>query len=102
MLSSGDVSSLGIENTINSVLAFALALSELINDTCPDGRICNAVFDVMSRDWLKQLKEVAFTSPVGLRKRVSFDEKGDGPALYPVYKFTEMSGVYSYREVNCM
>ncbi|XP_022103847.1 metabotropic glutamate receptor 8-like [Acanthaster planci] len=100
MLSSSDVDSLGVEDFINSVYVYAVALSNLIRDTCPDGRVCDALFDVPSEDWIEHLRAVDFVSHVGLRKRVKFDENGDGPAHYSFYQLTEMNGVYQYGQVG--
>ncbi|XP_022103854.1 uncharacterized protein LOC110986355 [Acanthaster planci] len=100
MLSSSDVDSLGVEDFINSVYVYAVALSNLIRDTCPDGRVCDALFDVPSEDWIEHLRAVDFISHVGLRKRVRFDENGDGPAQYSLYQFIEKNGTYQYDQVG--
>ncbi|XP_038059728.1 uncharacterized protein LOC119730772 [Patiria miniata] len=100
MLSRSEISSIGTEYFINSVYVYAIALSKLINDTCPNGKICDAVFDVSREEWQERLKAVNFVSHVGLRRRVSFDENGDGPASYSLSQFTETDGTYQYNEVG--
>ncbi|XP_038059729.1 uncharacterized protein LOC119730773 [Patiria miniata] len=100
MLSSSDVNSLEMEYFINSVYVYAIALSNLINDTCPNGKVCDAVFDIAREEWLERLKAVDFVSQVGLMRRVSFDENGDGPARYSVYQFIEMNSVYRYDQIG--
>ena len=99
-LSSYDVTSLGMENIINAVYVYAIALSNLINDTCPDGKICDAIADVASGEWLQYLQDVDSVSPVGSKKPLSFDENGDGVALYTVYQLIQENGEYRYKEVG--
>ena len=94
------MTSLGVEDMINTVQVYAMALSNAINDTCPDGKICDAIADVSSGEWLQYLQDVDFVSPVGSHKSVSFDENGDGPALFAVYQLIEANGVYNFKEVS--
>ena len=98
-LTAGDVNSRGKEDTINAIYAYAVALSNLIQDACPDGGICDALYAVTSEQWLDQLREVSFQSPVGLRKMVTFDENGDGAPAYSIYQLKEVDGEYDYEEV---
>ncbi|XP_071790598.1 uncharacterized protein [Asterias amurensis] len=100
VLSQSDVPSLGYEDLINSIYVYATALSGVINDTCPNGKICDAIADVEPEQWFQYLQDVNFTSPVGSEKSVSFDENGDGPALFAVYQLTETNGMYSFIEVG--
>lgn len=91
---------MGYEDLINSILVYAKALSELVNQICPDGNFCDAVADVASREWFQHLQDTEFTSRIGSQKLVSFDENGDGPALFAVYQLTETNGMYSFIEVT--
>lgn len=85
---------------MNVIHAYALALSNLMGETCPDGGPCDALYDVTSQHWFDHLKDVAFVSPFGSKKTVSFDENGDGAALYSIYQLQGTDNMYRYEEVK--